>query len=208
MKTQSFMTEGLNGVQEVNAFSYRLALLRHVPIEGEITPENVDWIITQCTLLEQKDPYLPITLYFNSNGGNLDAAYHLIDFIRGSQTTYIGIAAELCASAAAQIFASLPKGYRLIMPHAHILIHQPLTFTNSYLNSTNIYNITEILKKKEEMLYYDLAQWTGQSQEKIADDCRRETLLCGQEAVDYGLADEIYSAKRLKELEESVHEEL
>jgi ATP-dependent Clp protease protease subunit len=112
----------------------------------------------------------------------------------------------MCASAAAQIFASLPKGQRLIMPHAHILIHQPLTSSGTYINSSNIKNMAYFLKSIENMVYQDLANWTGQLLSQITKDCAKETWLQGQEAIDYGLADHLYSRKTLKELEKSVNE--
>jgi ATP-dependent Clp protease protease subunit len=126
-------------------------------------------------LLIEEDETAPITLFFNSPGGLLDDAYRLIDYIDGSETPFIGVATQLCGSAAAQIFASLSN--RLIMPHARIMIHQPLQSTLPHINSSNLESMSKILKGAEHLVYLDLAKWTNQEVEKIAADCAKETCL-------------------------------
>lgn len=204
MKSSTFVIETIQGSSGIDA-AYLLSQTRHVPVEGTISSENIDWIITQCELLIQQDDS-PITLYFNSTGGSLYAAYHLIDYIHASNISFNGVATEICASAAAQIFASLPKGHRLIMDHAHILIHQPLTSAGAYINSNNIKDMTKFLEKTEQVVYNDLAEWTGQTVEKITNDCAKETWLQGPDAISYGIADELYTMNALKKLEEGSNE--
>lgn len=198
-----FIRQSSSGPVEVSASGLRISQLRQVPVTGSITPENVEWAITQCELLIREDAQRPITLFISSPGGSIDAAYHLIDYMEAAPVTFITVASETCASAAAQIFASAPRGCRLIMKHARIMIHKPLVRPDDYLNSTSVKSISEMLDETERLLYDDLARWTGQDVSKIEEDCGKETWLKGKDAVEYGIADGIFVYEAYRGLQDS-----
>ena len=195
-----FVRQSSSGPVEVSASGLRISQLRQVPVAGSITPENVEWVITQCELLIREDAQRPITLFISSPGGSIDAAYHLIDYMEAAPVAFIAVASETCASAATQIFASVEKGCRLVMKHARIMIHKPLVRPDDYLNSTSLKSISEMLDETERLLYEDLAGWTGQTLSRIEKDCEKETWLKGEEAVKYGIADALYSYDAYREL--------
>ena len=87
------------------------------------------------------------------------------------------------------------------MPHGTIIIHRPLTSSSFPINSGSVAVLTDTLHRTEDVVYRDLAEWTGHTVDEIADACEKETRLCGHEAIDYGIADEIYSAEKMKEME-------
>ena len=112
---QMFVAQSVNGPFAIDAKAYLTSKMRKVTLSGEITSESIESLITICELLIQESESDPITLYFNTSGGNVDAAYHLIDFMEGAPVKFYGVVSEICASAGALVFASLPKGHRFIM---------------------------------------------------------------------------------------------
>lgn len=204
---QVFVSQSVNGPFAIDAKAYLTSKMRKVTLSDEITSESIESLITICELLIQESESDPITLYFNTPGGNVDAAYHLIDFMEGAPVKFYGVVSEICASAGALVFASLPKGHRFIMSHGKIMIHQPAINPQTQVNSTSIKSLSKIIDASEQMIYQDLSTWTKHSIEEIERDCEKETWLKGQEAIDYGIADHLFSYRALSKaisLEEDV----
>lgn len=204
---QMFVAQSVNGPFAIDAKAYLTSKMRKVTLSGEITSESIESLITICELLIQESESDPITLYFNTPGGSVNAAYHLIDFIEGAPVKFFGVVSEVCASAGALVFASLPEGQRFIMPHGKIMIHQPAITPYAMINSTSIKSLSEMIGDSERMIYQDLSRWTKHTVDEIERDCEKETWLTGQEAIDYGIADYLFSYRALSKaisLEEDV----
>ena len=201
---QMFVAQSVNGPFSIDAKAYLTSKIRKVTLNDEITSESIESL---CELLIQESECDPITLYFNTPGGSVNAAYHLIDFIEGAPVKFFGVVSEICASAGSLVFASLPEGHRFIMPHGKIMIHQPAITPNIMINSTSIKNLSEMIGDSERMIYQDLSRWTKHTVAEIERDCEKETWLKGQDAIDYGIADHLFSYRALSDaisLEEDI----
>lgn len=170
----------------------RLLAHRIVFLGREFDSSLANVIVAQLLHLESEDPEKEVGLYINSPGGDgsaMMAIYDAMQYIRPPvATTCIGMA----ASAGAVILAAGEAGRRRVLPHSRVLIHQPAIMGGGISGQATDIEIhaREILRQKSEM-HAILARHTGQSVEKVAEDTERDRWLTADEAVAYGLADEI-----------------
>ena len=156
-------------------------------------------VMAQLLHLESEDPDRDISLYINSPGGSftaLTAIYDTMNFIRPDiQTICMGQA----ASAAAVLLAAGTKGKRHALQHSRILIHQPYGGGEQASVSDLEIQAREILRMRtqlEEMISLN----TGQPVDQVRVDIERDKILTPQEAVDYGLIDEVITSRKLSSL--------
>lgn len=150
-------------------------------------------ICAQLLFLESEDPDKDIHLYINSPGGDITglmAIYDTMKFIRPDVSTFCFGQA---ASAAAVLLAAGTKGKRFALPHARILLHQPWGGAGGQASDVEI-QAKEILRMRD-LLNEMLAQDTGSTAEKVAADTDRDFILTAAEAVEYGVVDEVISAR-------------
>lgn len=151
-------------------------------------------IMAQLLHLESEDPDRDISIYINSPGGSftaLTAIYDTMQFVKPEiQTICMGQA----ASAAAVLLAAGTKGKRLALEHARVLIHQPSGGGEGQSSDIEI-QAREILRMRE-LLERMLAEHTGHDAALIRTDIERDKILTAQEAVDYGLIDEVVSTRK------------
>jgi ATP-dependent Clp protease protease subunit len=154
-------------------------------------------IMAQLLHLEGEDPEKDIALYINSPGGattGLMAIYDTMQFIKPDVATYcMGHA----ASAGAVLLSAGAEGKRFALPHARIMLHQPhISGLGGQATDIEIH-AKEIIKIKEEMNEI-LSEHTGQDIERIRQDTERDFWMGATEAKDYGVIDEILSARKLE----------
>ena len=150
-------------------------------------------ICAQMLFLESEDPDKDISLYINSPGGDITgllAIYDTLKYIKPDVSTFCFGQA---ASAAAVLLAAGTKGKRFALPHARVLLHQPWGGVGGQASDIEI-QAREILRMKD-MLNAMLATDTGQSVERIAKDTDRDYIIGADEAVVYGLIDEVLVAR-------------
>jgi ATP-dependent Clp protease protease subunit len=150
-------------------------------------------ICAQMLFLESEDPDKDISLYINSPGGDITgllAIYDTMKYIKPDVSTFCFGQA---ASAAAVLLAAGAKGKRFALPHARVLMHQPWGGVGGQASDIEI-QAREILRMKD-MLNSMLAADTGQSEERIAKDTDRDYIIGADEAVAYGLIDEVISSR-------------
>ncbi len=150
-------------------------------------------ICAQLLFLESEDPDKDIHLYINSPGGDITglmAIYDTMKFIRPDVSTFCFGQA---ASAAAVLLAAGTKGKRFALPHARILLHQPWGGAGGQASDVEI-QAKEILRMRD-LLNEMLAQDTGTTAEKVAADTDRDFILTAAEAVEYGVVDEVITAR-------------
>jgi ATP-dependent Clp protease protease subunit len=143
--------------------------------------------------LESEDPDKDISLYINSPGGDITgllAVYDTMKYIKPAVSTFCFGQA---ASAAAVLLGAGAKGKRFALPHARVLLHQPWGGVGGQASDIEI-QAREILRMKD-MLNDMLAQDTGQSVERITKDTDRDFIISAAEAVEYGLIDEVITAR-------------
>ncbi len=148
-------------------------------------------VIAQLLFLQTEDPDKDINLYINCPGGLVTAGlaiYDTMQYVKPDIATYcIGQAASM----GALLLTAGSSGKRFSLPHARIMIHQPLGGFHGQATDVEIH-AREILKMKD-LLSGILAKHTGQDIEIIKDDTERDYFLSGDEAKKYGLVDEVVS---------------
>jgi len=152
-------------------------------------------ICAQLLHLESENPDKDINLYINSPGGDITALFAIYDtmsFVKPDITT---ICFGQAASAAAVLLAAGTKGKRLALPHARILVHQPYAASQGQVTDIEL-AAREILRMRT-LLEEILAEHTGQSIAKIHDDTDRDFVMSAAEAREYGIIDEVITARSL-----------
>ncbi len=150
-------------------------------------------VIAQLLFLEADDPDKDIFLYVNSPGGIVTAGLAIYDTMNYIKSPVSTICIGQAASMGALLLASGAKGKRFSLPHARIMIHQPIGGFQGQATDIEIH-AKEILKLKE-TLNQILANHSGQSVEKIAADTERDFFMSGTDAKEYGIVDEVISKK-------------
>lgn len=150
-------------------------------------------VIAQLLFLEKQDPKAPITLYVNSPGGHVTAGLAIYDTMQYVKCPIVTISMGLSASMGSIILAGGTAGKRYALPHAEIMIHQPLGGAEG--QATDIMLAAKHIEKTGNILYGILAKHTGQKLEKIKEDCDRDNFMSAEEALKYGLIDKIIKNK-------------
>ena len=171
----------------------RLLNERIIMLGSPIMDEVANVIVAQFLYLESQDPEKDIHFYINSPGGSVTAGmaiYDCMQLIRSDVKTYcIG----QCASMAAWLLASGTKGKRCALPHARVMIHQPLGGAGGQATDIDI-QAQEIIYLKNKMTKI-LAKHTGQDFDRVKRDIDRDKFMSAEEALQYGIVDEIIHAK-------------
>ena len=176
------------GEREYDLFS-RLLKDRIIFLGSPIDDTIANLIISQLLFLEAEDPDKDIYLYINSPGGVITsgmAIYDAMQFIRANVAT---ICFGQAASMGALLLACGAKGKRYALPHARIMIHQPWGGMEGQASDIKIH-AAEILRTREELSGI-LEQHTGQTLDKIRQDTERDYYMSPEEAIKYGLIDEV-----------------
>jgi ATP-dependent Clp protease, protease subunit len=172
----------------------RLLKDRIIFIGMSIDDINANLIIAQMLFLQMEDPEKDISLYINSPGGSVTAGlavYDTMQFLKCDVTTYcIGQAASMGAI----LLAAGTKGKRLALPHSRIMIHQPWGGVTGQATDINI-QAEEILRLRER-LNIILCDHSNKSIEEIAKDTERDLFMSADEALAYGIVDEVISGKK------------
>jgi ATP-dependent Clp protease protease subunit len=152
-------------------------------------------VMAQLLHLEAEDPDKDINLYINSPGGSITdllAIYDTMQYVKPDIST---ICMGMAASAAAVILSAGTKGKRYALPHATILIHQPSGGARGQSVDIEI-QAREILRLRR-VLDEIIAEHTGQTVEKIAKDTDRDFIMSADQALEYGMVDEIISPRQV-----------
>ncbi|MCR4433153.1 MAG: ATP-dependent Clp protease proteolytic subunit [Coprothermobacterota bacterium] len=171
----------------------RLLKDRIIFLGGPVMDDLANSIIAQLLFLEAEDPAKDIYLYVNSPGGLVSSGLAIYDTMQYLKSPINTICLGLGASIAALILAAGTKGKRMALPHARILIHQPLLTGQGISGAAKDIEIEarEILETKN-ILNKILAKHTGQPLEKIEKDTERNFYMSAEEAKEYGLIDYVF----------------
>jgi len=152
--------------------------------------------MAQLLTLESMDPDRDIMMYINSPGGSftaLTAIYDTMQFVRPDIMT---ICLGQAASAAAILLAGGTKGKRMALPNSRILIHQPYSEGGGQASDIEL-QAKEILRMRE-LLEIMLEKHSTKTKEQISADIERDKILTSQEAVEYGLIDQVLTSRKAK----------
>jgi len=162
----------------------------------QIDDASADDVMAQLLVLESQDPDRDIVMYINSPGGSftaMTAIYDTMQYIRPHiQTVVLGQA----ASAAAVITAGGTKGKRLALPNARILIHQPSGGSEGSSQASDIEIQAREIQRMREWLETTLALHSNRTAEEVNKDIDRDKILSADEAVEYGLIDQVLSSRK------------
>ena len=172
----------------------RLLNERIVFVAGEIETHMANTIVAQLLHLEQEDPEKDITLYVNSPGGSISAGMAIIDTMHYIKPKVSTVCIGMAASMGAMILSQGEKGKRYILPHASIMIHQPITGVEGQASDIAITAERILFLKKE--LTKMLAQATGQKLAKIEKDMDRDYWMSAEQAKKYGIVDSIIRKRK------------
>ena len=172
----------------------RLLKDRIVFLGTVINDEVSSLIVAQLLFLQAEDPAKEISFYINSPGGTVTAGmaiYDTLQFVKCDVATYcVGQAASM----GALLLAAGTPGKRFTLPHARIMLHQPLGGTEGSASDISIH-AREILRIRD-VLNAILAWHTGKSVETVAKDSDRDNFMTAEEAKAYGLVDEVIVSRK------------
>lgn len=171
----------------------RLLEERIIFITGEINDTTADIVVAQLIYLEGKDADKPINIYINSPGGSVTAGLAIYDTMNYIKCDVSTICIGLAASMGAFLLSSGTKGMRYALPNAEIMIHQPLGGASGQASDVAIH--AEHILKTKEKLNRILAKNSGKDYETVVKDTDRDNFLSAEEALAYGLIDEIYEKR-------------
>ena len=184
------------GERQFDIYS-RLLKERIVFIGMDIDDHMANLVMAQLLHLESENPEKDINLYINSPGGTVTstlAIYDTICYVRCDVST---VCVGQAASGAAVLLAAGAKGKRYATPHSRILLHQPSGGAQGQAIDVDI-QAKEILRNRE-VLDKLLAEHTGQPVDRIHKDTDRDFIMVPEQAMEYGLIDEVISQRKLPE---------
>ncbi len=171
----------------------RLLMDRIVFLGTEVTADVANVIMAQLLFLESEDPEKPIHMYINSPGGDVTAGLAIYDTMQYINAPVATLCAGRAMSMGAVLLAGGEPGMRSALPHSSILIHQPLGGVRGQATDIEIH-AREILRLRK-LLTDMLVTHSGQSYERVANDCERDYFMTSAEALEYGLIDQIVNKK-------------
>ncbi|MDO5061230.1 MAG: ATP-dependent Clp protease proteolytic subunit [Actinomycetaceae bacterium] len=161
----------------------------------QVDDASADDVMAQLLVLESQDPDSLITMYINSPGGSftaMTAIYDTMQYIKPQiQTVCLGQA----ASAAAVLLAGGSPGRRLALPNARVLIHQP-AMEGMRGQASDIEIIAEEMDRMRLWLEETIAKHTGRDVEQVRRDIDRDKILTAQQALEYGLIDQVLTSRK------------
>ena len=191
----SFIEQSAYGTKETNPYA-KLFEERIIFLGTQVDDTSANDIMAQLLVLEGLDPDRDITMYINSPGGSftsLMAIYDTMQYVRPDvRTVCLGQA----TSAAAVLLAAGAPGKRAALPNARVLIHQPATEGARGQVSDLEIQAAEIQRMRT-LMEETLARHTGRSAEQISEDTDRDKILTAQEALEYGIIDQVFDYRKL-----------
>ncbi|MDA8362546.1 MAG: ATP-dependent Clp endopeptidase proteolytic subunit ClpP [Gammaproteobacteria bacterium] len=167
----------------------RMLKERLVFLVGPIEDHMANLVVAQLLFLESENPDKDIHLYINSPGGAVNAGLAIYDTMQFIKPDVSTVCIGQAASMGALLLAGGAKGKRFCLPHARMMIHQPLGGFQGQATDIDIH-AREILRVRER-LNHILAGHTGQNLAKIEQDTERDNFMDGSEAMAYGLIDSV-----------------
>jgi ATP-dependent Clp protease, protease subunit len=185
------------GERAVDLYS-RLLDQRVVFLGTQVDDASANLIVAQLLHLEAEDPDRDIHLYINSPGGSVTAGFGIYDTMQYVQPDVATICVGQAASWAAVLLAAGAAGKRSVLPNARVLIHQPHGGAEG--QSSDIQIQAKEMQHARDRIEEILAEHTGQPRARVATDIERDFILRGDDAVDYGMVDQVISSRRLHEV--------
>lgn len=179
-------------VAQMDVFS-RLMMDRIIFLGTGINEQVANIIQAQLLFLESADAKKDIQVYLNSPGGSVYAGLGIYDTMQYINPDVATICTGMAASMGAVLLCAGANGKRTALPHARVMIHQPMAGTQGQASDMEI-AVKEVLKMKKE-LYEIIANHSGQKFDKVEEDSDRDYWMTAKEAKEYGMIDEVLAKK-------------
>lgn len=167
----------------------RLLEDRIVFLGEEVTASSANLAIAQLLHLDSQDTEKPISMYINSPGGSVYAGLGLLDTMQFVKAPVYTICVGYAASMASVLLAAGEPGHRYILPNSVVMIHQPSSGVQG--QQTDIQIVADETRRIRTSLNQLLADFTGQDFDKVEQDTERDNWLTAEDALAYGLVDEV-----------------
>ena len=174
----------------------RLLKDRIVFLGGEIDDDTANLVVAQLLFLEMENPDSDISLYINSPGGSVTAGMAIFDTMNYIKPDVRTVCIGMAASMGAFLMMAGKKGKRLALPNSEIMIHQPLGGAQG--QATDVAIRAEWLMKTKEKMTRMMSEMTGQDIERVKQDVERDYFMSAEEALKYGIIDEIYQPRNAR----------
>ena len=171
----------------------RLLKDRIIFLGEEVNEVSASLVVAQLLFLESEDPSKDVHLYINSPGGVITAGMAIYDTMNYIKCDVSTICIGMAASMGAFLLAGGTKGKRFALPNAEVMIHQPSGGAQG--QATEIQITAEWILRTKQKMNEILAANTGQTVERIAQDTERDKWMTAQEAMEYGIVDQIITNK-------------
>lgn len=188
----AYRVPGAQNAEWVDIYN-RLYRERIVFLGREIDDELANQVIGVMLYLDSEDSTKPISLYINSAGGSVVSGLAIYDTMRHIKSPVVTINVGLAASTASFLLAAGEKGKRIALPHSRVMIHQPMGAAQGQAEDIRV-EAAQIMQIKDNLtqLY---AKMTGQSLDQIERDLQRDHFMSAEEALSYGLVDQVIPLK-------------
>ena len=189
MSLVPYVVEQTNrGERSYDIFS-RLLNDRIIFLGEDVNPTTASLVVAQLLYLEAQDPDKDIQLYINSPGGSVTDGMAIYDTMQYVKCDVSTICIGMAASMGAFLLSAGTKGKRYALPNAEIMIHQPSAGTQGQITDMAIHlKRLEIVKERMNRI---LSENTGKDIQTVTADCERDNFMTAQEAMEYGLIDQV-----------------
>ena len=188
----SIIEERKLNVAQMDVFS-RLMMDRIIFLGVQIDDDVANIIIAQLLFLASVDPKADISLYLNTPGGQVSSGLAIYDTMQLIQPAVATICTGMAASMGSVLLCAGAKGKRSALPHSRVLIHQPLGGTQG--QASDILIAAKEIEKLRTELFTIISEHSGQPYDKVAADGERNFWMTAQEALEYGMVDQILTKK-------------
>ena len=172
----------------------RLLKDRVVFLRGEVNEQLANSIVAQLLFLEMEDPDAEISMYINSPGGSVTDGMAIFDTMRYIKPKVRTVCLGMAASMGAFLLMAGEPGMRMALPNSEVMIHQPSGGASG--QATDVQLHAEWLLRTNNKMNGLMAEMTGQPLEKIQRDVERDYFMTAEEALAYGIIDEIYQPRK------------
>lgn len=182
-----------NGERGYDLYS-RLLKDRIIFLADEINDQVANIVVAQLLFLEMDNPDADISLYINSPGGSVTAGMAIYDTMNYIKPDVRTVCVGMAASMGAFLLMAGEKGKRLALPNSEIMIHQPLGGASGQATDVEI-RAKWLLRTKDKMIRM-MSDMTGQPEDRLRLDCERDYFMSAEEALQYGVIDQIYYPRK------------
>ena len=177
----------------MNPIFTRLLKNRIIWLGGEVKDENANEICAEMLMLAADDSSSDIWLYINSPGGSITAGMAIYDTMNYIKCNVRTVVIGMAASMAAFLLMAGEKGKRLALPNSEVMIHQPSGGASG--QATDVQLHAQWLLRTKNKMNTLMSEMTGQPLEKVQQDVERDYFMTAQEALEYGIVDQIFEPR-------------